>query len=135
MQTIDLYTIFRNFPELKREIFSYFDKYDDNIFIFRQLARSFYYLPLYDKLVLSKQPMSFLKKFLKINKISKFHIRNNNPKMYKLPVELFGSLEKLTIDSLTEREFHFFCKYFSVLPIVNLKIKFLEKKIELFYLY
>lgn len=123
---IDLYTIFTNFPELKREIFSWFDKYDDTfqISIFRQLDRSFYYLPLYEKLVIYKQPISFLKKFLTINKVRKLHIINNNSKLYKLPIKLFSSLEKITIDSLDEREFYFFCKYFSVLPIINLKINY-----------
>lgn len=123
---IDLYIIFRNFPELKREIFSWFDKYDDtfSISIFRQLDRSFYYLPMYEKLVVSKQPISFLKKFLTINKVRKLHIQNNNNKIYKLPIKLFGFLEKIIIDSLDAREFYFFCKYFSALPIVNLKINY-----------
>lgn len=119
----DLYLLL-TVPELRREVFSFLDKYDDDVFIFRQLSRSFYYMCLYEELGISKQPPSFLKKFLKINRIKKLHIRENHRKMYKLPIELFGSLEKITIDSMDARELYFFCKYFSVLPIVNLKIKY-----------
>lgn len=127
---IDLYTIFSDFPELRREIFSFFDNYAKlpinsmNVFIMKQLSRSFYYLPLYEKLVVSKQSKSFLHRFLKTNTLRKLHIRDNNSKLYTLPLELFTSLEKITIDSLSEREFYFFCKYFSKLPITNLKINY-----------
>lgn len=133
---IDLYTIMGDFPELREIILSYFDKYfnkyDETDFnakhTIRQLSRSYYYLPLYEKLNIGKQSLTFLKKFLIINKIRKLHIVDNNNKLYRLPIQLFNSLEKLTIDSLNTKEFYFFCKYFSVLPINNLKINYCSCK-------
>lgn len=126
---LDLEYIFSVLPEIRRIIFSYLCQYNDNIFIFRQVSKSFYYMPLYTKIKVSDQPLSFLKKFIKINPIHYLSITKYNRYLLKLPLTFFNSLQKIKIESFNTKQLYFFCKYFSVLPITNLKIKYCEDKI------
>lgn len=131
---IDLYTIFWNFPELKGEIFSYFDKYDydRNIAALKIISRSFYYLPMYNKLTIDKQSKSSISNFLKNNNIKTLIIRKNNSlnKLYKISKDLLKSVNKIKIDpilcnyELSTKELFFLFKFFSDLKITNLKFNY-----------
>lgn len=131
---IDLYTIFCNFPELKGEIFSYFDKYDydRDIAALKVTSLSFYYLPMYNRLIIDKQSKSSIANNLKNNKIKTLIIRRNNSlkKLYKISKDFFTSIKKIKIDpilckdELTTKELFFLFKFFSNLNITNLKFDY-----------
>lgn len=112
------------FGILHKEIIAYLCKYEDNRFIFRQLSRAFYYMPSYDRLVVNKQPPSFLTRFFTIHPVKSLRVRQHHRKLCRLPPTLFHGLEKIVVESMEARELYFFCKYFSQFPIVNLHIKY-----------
>ena len=132
---MDLYDLF-SLSDIKDFIMSYLCKYNDNIYIFRMLCKSFYYLPLYHKFKVENvycknkyisQSKSYIQNFLKINKIKKLYINKYNKHIYVNPT-FYSHLQKIKVDSLSEKQFYFFVKYFSKFSIQNLKLNYIEFK-------
>jgi hypothetical protein len=100
------------------------------------LCKSFYYLPLYHKFKVENvycknkyisQSKSYIQNFLKINKIKKLYINKYNKHIYVNPT-FYSHLQKIKVDSLSEKQFYFFVKYFSKFSIQNLKLNYIEFK-------
>jgi len=92
-KVMDLYEIFLRIPDIRDIIFSYLDKYQDNLYVFRKLSKSFYYIHLYDHLRITKlntnnkysnQPKKFIKNFLQSNKIKSLYISDFNKKLLQM---------------------------------------------------
>jgi hypothetical protein len=133
---MDLYEIFYRLPDMKDHIMSYFSKYEDNIYIFRMLSKSFNHLNIYHKLKIEKfyyktkyknQSKTYIQNFLKDNKIKKLKITEYNKHIYVDP-KYYSNLQKISVDSLDEKQFSFFVKYFSKFPIQSLKLKYMDIK-------
>ena len=120
----NLYYFFDTYPDITKYILNFFCKYDDNKFIFRQLSKSFYHLPLYDSLVVDKQSRSFLIKYLKINKIKTLVIYHHNKNLYKIDPKLLSSIHEIIIDVLNEKELYLVLNLFSRFRINILKIMY-----------
>jgi hypothetical protein len=130
---MDIYELFSRYKGIQKDIFSYFNKYEDNILVFRILSKNFTKLDLYDILIIQKlknknQTKSYIKNFLFYNNIKKLYIHNFNKKLLMIDSHLYSNLKKITIESFSEKDFYFFTKYFSKLPIQNLKLLYLKFK-------
>jgi len=133
---MDLYEIFASIPGIREIIFTYFDKYEDNIFIFRMLSKSFWSLHLYDKFTVEKiykkngycnQSINMIINFLKYNKVRTFYINSYNKKITQIDPKYLTCLKKLVIDDVPkENHFYFLMRYFANFPIENLKLKYLN---------
>lgn len=101
------------------------------------LSKEFYYLPLYEKLVVDKyylqsryikQSKSFLSSFLSIHPIRTLEIVSYNRNLFVDPKH-FSYLKKLIIHDMTEKEYYITLHYFSrYCRIENLKIKYVDVK-------
>lgn len=121
---MDLYSFLRTFTDLRRLMFSFLCKYEDNRFILRQLSKSFYNLPLFETLSIDRQSKAFLTRFFRTNQIRKLIICNHNPNLFRIPRETFQHVRKIVIKSLDAKELYLLCKLFSRFHITNLKIKY-----------